>query len=188
MSQKIKLLILGGVLLVVLAAGGLLYRHLSEQYVVTPSEESKTEEKAPSSSTQIAPDFTVLDAKGKQVSLSDYQGKPVVVNFWASWCGPCQSEMPAFEAAAKQYKDEVVFMMINLTDGTSETVESVGQFLKKSGYTFPVYYDTTGQAASVYGVYSIPMTLLIDAKGNLVNHHTGMMSAAALENYIKQIL
>ena len=89
-----------------------------------------------------APDFTVINNNGDEVKLSDYIGKLVVVNFWATWCGPCASELPAFDNAYEKYKDEVEFLMVNLTDGYSETVDKVKKYVKDNGYTFPVYYDT----------------------------------------------
>ncbi|MBP3544577.1 MAG: TlpA family protein disulfide reductase, partial [Lachnospiraceae bacterium] len=87
-----------------------------KQEAATTVEEETTEpEKVP------APDFTVIDAEGNEVKLSDMRGKPVVVNFWASWCGPCKMEMPEFEEVYKELGDEVHFMMVNLTDGWQET-------------------------------------------------------------------
>ena len=135
-----------------------------------------------------APDFTVTDAEGNEVRLSDYFGKPIVLNFWASWCGPCQYEMPDFEVAYHQYGEEVQFLMVNLTDGYSETVNSARKFLESSGYTFPVYFDTLSDAARVYQVYSIPCTYFLDADGALVTRTVGMISADALQQGINLIL
>ena len=69
-------------------------------------------------------DFTMLNSEGEEVSLYDYVGKPIVLNFWASWCPPCKAEMPDFEAAYQKYGDDVVFLMVNLTDGRRETVDT----------------------------------------------------------------
>ena len=135
-----------------------------------------------------APDFTVYDAAGKAHKLSDYKGKPVVVNFWASWCGPCKSEMPAFQAMWEQYGDEVEFLMVNLVDNASETVKSAQDFLATTDYTFPVYFDTEQSAAYTYSIYSIPTTIFVDADGNLVNSIKGAMPQATLEQYIQQVL
>ena len=134
-----------------------------------------------------APDFTVYDADGNEVRLSDFVGKPVVLNFWASWCGPCQGEMPDFQQMYQQYGDEIQFMMVNLTDGSRETVSSASAFVKNKGYTFPVFYDTDLDAATVYGVYSIPITILIDAKGSYVAHAAGAVTADALQMGIDMI-
>ncbi len=135
-----------------------------------------------------APDFTVFDADGKAHKLSDYKGKPVVVNFWASWCGPCKMEMPAFQDKWEEYGSEVEFLMVNLVDHSSETVKSAQDFLATTDYTFPVYFDTEQSAAYTYSIYSIPTTIFVDADGNLVNKYTGAMGHTTLEQYMQQIL
>lgn len=134
-----------------------------------------------------APDFPVLDADGNTVRLSDMFGKPVVINFWATWCPPCRSELPAFDKLYRQYGNEVSFMMIDLTDGYRETVEGVKRFISENGYTFPVYYDTEGSAAEAYNVSSIPFTVAVGRNGNIVGTHLGAMSEAVLEKLIKTV-
>ena len=89
-----------------------------------------------------ANDFTVINNEGESVSLSDFFGKPIIVNFWASWCGPCKMELPEFEKAYKTYGEEIEFLMVNLTDEYGETVESVKKFTKDNKYNFPLYFDT----------------------------------------------
>lgn len=137
---------------------------------------------------QAAADFTVYDADGNAHSLSDYKGKPVVVNFWASWCGPCKTEMPAFQDMWEEYGKDVEFLMVNLVDNSSETVQSAQEFLATTDYTFPVYFDTKQEAAYTYYIYSIPTTIFVDAAGNLVNTVKGMMSHSTLEQYIQTLL
>ena len=136
-----------------------------------------------------APDFKVLDERGQSVSLSDYQGKPVIVNFWATWCPPCRSEMPAFDNAYKEYKRKIRFMMVNLTTWEeTQSVSTVKDFLLDNGYDFPAYFDTKGDAVKKYDVGSIPTTLFVDKNGDLVYKHTGMMSEAQLNDYIEEYL
>ena len=146
-----------------------------------------TEEETEGESENKTPDFTVLDGEGKEVRLSDFFGKPIVLNFWASWCPPCKAELPDFEDAYKKYDGEVVFLMVNLTDNQMETVEVAKDFIKTHGYTFPVYYDVNYQAATVYGIRSIPQTYFINAEGEAVASATGMISAAQLEQGIGMI-
>lgn len=134
-----------------------------------------------------APDFTVYTADGKAVKLSDMKGTPVVLNFWASWCPPCKSEMPDFNAVCKEYDGKVTFMMVNLTDGESETVESARNFIHMMEYTFPVYYDTDMDASTVYGIQSIPTTFFIDAEGNLIAYASGAMDGETLKRGISMI-
>ena len=134
-----------------------------------------------------APDFTVQDGEGNSVKLSDFFGKPIVLNFWASWCPPCKAELPDFEDAYKKYDGEVVFLMVNMTDNQMETVEVAKDFVKTHGYTFPVYFDVSYEAAMVYGIRSIPQTYFINAEGEAVASATGMISAAQLEQGIGMI-
>ena len=142
---------------------------------------------APEKNPNQALDFTVQDWEGNMVKLSDFFGKPIVLNFWASWCPPCKAELPDFDDACKKYDGEVVFLMVNMTDNQMETVEVAKDFIKTYGYDFPVYFDVDYEAAMVYGVRSIPQTYFINAEGEAVATATGMISAAQLEQGIGMI-
>jgi thiol-disulfide isomerase/thioredoxin len=131
-----------------------------------------------------APDFTVQDAAGNEVKLSDMQGKPVVVNFWASWCPPCKSEMPEFDKVCAELGGEVSFMMVDLTDDARETVETGAAYVAEQGFTFPVYYDTTGEAAATYGISAIPTTVFIDKDGNIITGAQGAINEETLRKGI----
>ena len=125
MKNKVWIIIaVAFVAIMILAA--VLYPKLSEKYSSGGDSEPSNET---SENLVEAYDFTVYDSEMNAVKLSDKFGKPIVVNFWASWCGPCKSELPAFDAMYKKYGDEVVFMMINLTDGYNETVNGVKEFV-----------------------------------------------------------
>ena len=135
-----------------------------------------------------APDFTMYTADGAAVKLSDYQGKPVVLNFWASWCGPCKMEMPDFQEKYEELGDEIQFLMVNLTDGSQETVETASAFISGQGYSFPVYYDTELNATRAYNANGLPVTFFIDAEGNFVAWQQGMMTAETLQIGIDMLL
>ena len=193
MEKTLKLLILIVLFIGLIAGAGLLYTTLentvdTNSLATQPTESRNTDPTADTTEpNNAAPDFTVVDRDGNSVKLSDFRGKPVVLNFWASWCGPCKSEMPDFQAAFEKYGEDIHFLMINLADGAQETVSSAGGFIDKQGYTFPVYYDTAISAAMAYGVGSIPVTYFIDANGDLVAYGRGALDAATLQKGIDMI-
>ena len=135
----------------------------------------------------LAPDFTVQNDQGEAVMLSDLRGTPVVLNFWASWCPPCKSEMPDFQAAATEYEGQVAFMMVNLTDGSRETVDTAKAYIQEQGFTFPVVYDTELDAVNTYGINAFPCTFFINAEGDLVARGSGMLTLETLEQGIAMI-
>lgn len=131
-----------------------------------------------------APDFTVLDADGNSVKLSELFGRPIVLNFWASWCPPCKAEMPEFDAVYDEVGEDVVFMMVDLVDGQRETKETGAQYIEEQGFSFPVYFDTEQEAAYAYGITAIPTTLFIDKDGYIVTGAQGPIDAEALRKGI----
>ena len=190
MKNKRILIILVLVFALLLGGASVLYSRLSnsvesEQLAQTEDapEAENTEEKKPI----IAPDFTVYDIDGNEVHLSDYLGTPVVLNFWASWCGPCKMEMPHFEEKSKALAGEVQFLMVNVTDGGRETVETASSFIAGEGYTFPVFYDTAYSASAAYGAYSLPTTIFINAEGHAIVQAVGAINSATLQKGIDMI-
>ena len=159
----------------------------TEQDADTPQEEDKGEEEGQEPEKVLAPDFTVYDLDGNAVQLSDFIGKPIVLNFWASWCGPCQMEMPDFHEKYLQLGEKVNFLMINMTTGR-ETQESAIAFIEKNDYSFPIFYDTQSDAAMTYGAYSLPTTYFIDAEGYAIAQATGAIDAETLQRGIDMIL
>lgn len=189
MKQVGKTLLLVAVLAVVLVGGRILYRTLSGQ-TSAPGISVTNEAGNVSGETELseAPDFTIIDADGNDVSLSDFEGTPVVLNFWASWCPPCKSEMPDFDKVYGELGEDVTFLMVNMTDGNRETTETAKDFIETSGYSFPVYFDTEQEAAIVYSVRSIPTTYFINEEGLLVTGAQGAISEDILRKGISMII
>ena len=199
--KTLKLLIWILAFAVVIVGAYVLYNRLSSEIsvggIATVAQETKapeatenpgetaaeTEEKG-----SEAPDFTVYDLEGNAYKLSDFRGKPVLLNFWASWCGPCQMEMPDFQKFYETHGDKVNFVIVNLTDGQQETVESASAFIAEKGYTFPVYYDTDIDAAMKYGVSAVPVSYFIDAEGYFVAWAQGALSADMLQQGMDMVL
>ena len=195
MERKKALLVILLVFVVTLVVATVLYRQLGQTVatdqleVQTPpaTQEAGETEAQTEPEKMKAPDFTVYDAEGNEVHLTDFVGKPIVLNFWASWCGPCKMEMPDFNEKYLELGEEVQFLMINMTDGSRETVAIASEFIKESGYSFPVFYDTKMDAANTYGAYSLPMTFFIDAEGYPVARATGAIDAETLMRGIDMI-
>lgn len=121
-----------------------------------------------------APDFTATLLTGEEFTLSKNLGKPVLVNFWATWCGPCVGEMPAFEQLKDNYGDELVIIAVNC----GEKMETVQEFVEENGYTFAFAIDEKAKISTdIYPTMSIPYTVLIDADGNIAEEFVGAVSA-----------
>ena len=178
MGQNLKVLLgaVGFIALLVIAL--IAYNTLSKQ--VTTDNSSDVDRK-------IAPDFSMTDSDGNTVKLSDMKGKPIVLNFWASWCSPCKIEMPDFEKAYKEFGDEIQFIMLNLTDGMRETKDIGAKYVREQGYTFPVFFDNKQEGASAYAVRSIPITLFIDKDGYIIAETQGTIDENTLRKGIDLI-
>ena len=197
MKRTVLIVVLALALALLLFLAAPLYRSLSQTLPpedagaaeeTAESEETVEAEELPPAEANLAPDFTVLDSEGESRKLSEFFGRPIVLNFWATWCPPCRSELPGFDAAFAEYGDRVAFLMVDLTDGSRDTVEVVKAFLEENGYAFPVYYDTALDAADTYGVYSIPMTCLIDSGGSIVFSQIGAIREETLFQKIEELL
>ena len=193
MKNKVVLIIIAVLFVAALIVSVRIYGRLSEKTDPPANTQSQSvpEENtsAPSETVSIekATDFYAFDLNGNKVTLAEKIGKPVVVNFWATWCPPCKAELPHFEKLYKELGGEVEFMMVDMTDGKRETVNDVKDFVEENGYTFPVYCDSEQNAAMTYSVYSIPVTLFIDKDGNLSDMRIGVLDEETLKSGIEKI-
>lgn len=149
------------------------------------------EEKTP------APDFTLVDQFGETHTLSEYKGKTVFLNFWATWCPPCRQEMPDIQALYETYggneEDLIILGVANPKTedhpyNQDETQDKVTEFLSDNGYSYPVVMDTTGDIFSTYGISSFPTTFMIDKEGKVYGYVTGAITADIMESIVKQTM
>lgn len=162
---------------------------------VQEKEESKTEEENTSTGTEetVTPavDFTLKDQYGNTHTLSEYKGKTVFLNFWATWCPPCKAEMPDIQKIYEEYQekgdDSLVILGIAAPNwGQEQSQEGITAFLEEMGYTYPVVMDTTGEMFMAYGISSFPTTFMIDKEGNVFGYASGQLSEDMMRSIIRQ--
>ena len=134
-----------------------------------------------------APDFSVEDADGNAVKLSDMAGKPVVLNIWASWCPPCRQEMPEFNKVYEELGADVHFMMVNAVGINGETKKNGSDYVANEGFTFPAYYDMKQDAVSTYGIRAFPTSFFIDSDGCIAAGVEGAIDEDTLRRGIELI-
>ena len=192
MKKSTKLIITALMCVAIFVGIYFLYGVLKENYTpnqfsdVTQNTSKVTDEYESEQVDTKAKDFKVFDENGNEVKLSDFFGKPIVLNFWATWCYYCREEMPDFNDAYHNNPD-VQFLMVNVTDGRRETVFSAKQYVDDSDFDFTVLYDKNLDATTTYGAWGLPMTVFIDKDGNYVNHASGMLDAENLKRGIDLI-
>ena len=138
-------------------------------------------------------DFTLKDQYGNTHSLSDYNGKTIFLNFWATWCPPCRAEMPDIQKIYETYDTEgddalIVLGVAGPGYGNEKSEEGIKEFLDENGYTYPVLMDTTGELFSAYGIYSYPTTFMIDRDGNVFGYASGQLNEDMMKNIIEQTM
>ena len=177
MDKKVKLLLGLLAFAVMMGAAVMAYQFLTEQGY---GPENLAREDARDENREAAPDFAMLDADGNELRLSDFFGAPIVLNFWATWCPACVIETPHFETLYLEMGNEIHVIKVNLLDGQRETRAAVDRFMEEQGYTFSLYFDKAGEAASAYGIRGIPQTIFIDAEGYIVARLMGAASEQEL--------
>jgi peroxiredoxin len=130
-----------------------------------------------------APDFTLTDLNGNRVSLSQFLGQPVVINFWATWCPPCRVEIPHFVEAYEREQGQVVFLAISVDEPESV----VRDFVEEQGMPFIILLDDGGKVAATYRVNAIPVTFFIGRDGEITARYVGQMSPSKIEDGLSRI-
>ena len=182
MNKKIKVLLGIGAFAVLIIITVFAYNQLSE---MGHTPENIAYEAGGEEDNRVrAIDFTVLDQDNNEVRLFDFLGKPIILNFWTTWCPACVAEMPYFEQIYQEMGDDIHVIKVNLREDRAH----VDNFMANNGLTFPVYFDTTGEASAIYGVRSIPFSVFIDADGFVVASAQGALNEATMRRGLQMVL
>lgn len=134
---------------------------------------------------QVAPDFDLPALSGGRVRLSELRGRPVIINFWATWCTPCRKEMPEFQALAERYADSGLAVLgINV----GESIIGVTEFVRSVGVTFPILIDDKEAAQTAYKILPLPATFFIDRKGTVRAVYQFQMNQVQMESEVQRLL
>ncbi len=179
MKRMILVLIIVALLAVVAVMGG-----MKKTESQASSFGESTGEKA-----EPVPNFTVFDKDGNETDLDSYLGKPVVINFWATWCPYCVAELSDFDRIAGEYSDRVNFMFIDVTDGKRETVEKALAYLEDRGYeNITSVYDTRGNASGLFRIRSLPTTIYLNGDGTFYDYRIGQTNYDAVKERLDGML
>ena len=174
--------------------------YLSSGAPVTVEEQKENEETADAEEKQetesgLTPaiDFILTDQYGNKHKLSDYKGKTVFLNFWATWCSPCRAEMPdiqkLYESAETEGEDALVVLGVAAPNlGNEKSEEEIKAFLEENGYTYPVLMDTTGEVFMSYGVNAFPTTFMITREGEVFGYASGQLNEATMKSIVEQTM
>lgn len=180
------ILILSGVIMFINGSFGV-YKHLNDSNNSNSNSQSIDRENKDEKIMSI--DFTLYDQNGKEHKLSDYKGKTVFLNFWATWCPPCKAEMPYIEQLYKEYnknnKDVVILGVASPNLDREGSKEDIIEFLQQEKYTFPVVMDNNGELAYQYGISAYPTTFIIDKEGYITQYVPGAMDKQTMKYLIE---
>lgn len=151
-------------------------------------EEALTEQQSNEVTLIDAVDFTVYDAQGNEVKLSDFKGKPIILTFWAEWCPYCKQQMPLLQEYYDEYGEEIQFLEIWSKDESRSTMEDAIAYIEENGYTFPAYYDDDLEASIAYSAYALPLTYYINEDFQLVAKTSGALNDPTLKSVVEMLL
>lgn len=162
----------------------------TDQNIVESNDSENDKKEDGKEERKISPiDFTLYDQRGNKHKLSDYKGKTVFLNFWATWCPPCKEEMPYMDELYKEYnenQDDVVILGVASPNlGREGSEDDINKFLDKEGHTFPVVFDEGGSMVYEYGISAFPSTFIIDKEGYIAKYIPGAMGKSTMKNIIE---
>lgn len=169
----------------ILVAWGI-YDYTKDQTGASNQQQTSQETEVGIKKGNTAPDFELLHLNGKAVKLSDFAGKKVILNFWATWCPPCRAEMPHMEKFYIDNENDVVVLAVNLTN-TEKNRANVSDFVEDFGLTFPVVMDEEGDVSSTYQVIAYPTSYIIDSQGIIQEVFQGAINYDIMEKAISRI-
>ena len=191
-SNKRGTLVAAALLVAVLVCGGLGYRMLAARVEPEPAplEQTEATEDADEAPLLADHDATVYTVDGEAVTLTQIaDGRPLVINFWATWCPYCVEELPDFQEIVADYSGRVSFAFVDVTDGSRETVELAAAFLEENGFSdLPAYYDTDLAASIEYGASSLPTTVVVNGDGEITAISAGMIDPILLRGALDQMV
>lgn len=166
--MKRQFILLAIALVVILGGATIIYQNSSKIIVDEPT-------------NKIAMiDFKFSDLANQSVSLSQFKGKPILLNFWSTTCAICVNDLAVYQEFYQQYSNQINFIMLEVINPEFETNETVKQFIDDKGYSFPVYLDINGYGSIAYNAYALPLLYLIDSDGYIVANAMGEMSSERL--------
>jgi peroxiredoxin len=180
--------VLVAVVVIALFAGGVLTLSLNSDIlspVETDASGATESSQGPIRPGNPAPDFELTDLDGRTVSLSEWRDQPVLINFWASWCGPCELEMPVIEKAYQAHRKDGLVVLAIATDDTQENVRS---FFGKHQLSFRPMLDKTGDVSQSYSVFGLPTSVFVGRDGLITDVHTGRLTEEVLDGYMAKLL
>ncbi len=173
--------------------GNYLNKSFTEQETITEDQTAENDVDQTEEEVVPAPDFTLVDLEGNTHTLSEYQGKTVFINFWATWCSPCKQELPHIQTIYEEYEKEgenglIVLTIVAPEYGSEQTAEQIKEFVESNHYTFPVLLDTTTQVFQSYGITAFPTTFMIDREGEVYGYVTGQLTEDIMHSIIEQTM
>lgn len=185
MKKRINIIIWIVAIFTIMIAAYTLYYKYKPQTIALPSQQSRSVNQSSQNSSPIAPDFTLKDLNGKDVKLSDYRGKVVILNFWAVWCKYCKQEMPDLNELNKELEknNDAVIIAVD----SQESPETVKDYITSNNINLKILLDSDGSVTQTYGISGFPTTFILNKDGSLYTYIPGATNKKTLENILDKI-